>query len=166
MDTRKHLMELLRDFDAGMLVTQDETSAALRSRPMHVAQIESNGDLWFLTDRDAHMVQEIRRNENVLVTFQDGKKRFISLSGRARLVVEDRNKLDELWQEAYRVWFPGGKEDERITLLQVRSDDAEYWDNAGLQKISQAFQGVQALASGKRPEAEHPRQFAHVELRK
>ena len=40
----------------------------------------------------------------------------------------DPAKVQSLWSEALRVWFPKGPEDPDITLIKVEVDTAEYWD--------------------------------------
>lgn len=163
MNTREHFFDLLDHFDTAMLVTHDEESQALRSRPMHIAKIEDNGDVWFLSGRDATKNREIRQDQDVLLTFQQEKSRYISLAGKAE-VVQDRAKLDELWNDAYRVWFPDGKNDPNISLLRVKAVDAEYWDNAGMNKLSYAVKSAKALVNHDTPDTDESKHFGHVEL--
>lgn len=53
--------------------------------------------------------------------------RYVSLSGRASLI-QDTEKMKELWSPVYRAWFPQGLDDPEPVLLRVDVDKAEYWD--------------------------------------
>jgi general stress protein 26 len=73
-------------------------------------------------------VDEIDREHNVNVSYADeGDNRYVSVSGRARLV-RDRGKIDELWSPILKAWFPKGKDDQEVALLRVDVEKAEYWD--------------------------------------
>ena len=44
-------------------------------------------------------------------------------------LVEDKDKLDELWSMAYNAYFEKGKEDPQVQLIKVVPHGAEYWAN-------------------------------------
>ena len=48
---RQRFDELLGSFTSGMLITRNDEDS-LRGRPMHLARIESNADVWFTTRID------------------------------------------------------------------------------------------------------------------
>ncbi len=146
------LQELLRDFDAAMLVTRTE-SGQLRSRPMALADVEPNGTLWFLTQRHSGKVGEIAGDYQVNVALQS-KRKFVSISGTAQ-AVDDRRKVAELWNEAWKTWFPGGQDDPSLLLLRVAGDTGEYWDNSGVSGIKYLIEAGKAYLSGTRPDVEH-----------
>src|SRR5689334_14244939 len=98
--THVKMQELLKDFDAAMLVTRSD-EGSLRARPMALADIDDDGALWFLTERGSAKVQEISEEHQVNVAMQSSNK-FISISGTAA-PVEDRQKLDEIWNDAWKV---------------------------------------------------------------
>lgn len=156
--TQAHrLYDLLRDFRAGMLVTQ-AADGSFHGRPMALARIDEQGALWFATDRQSGKVDEIRADEQVNVSCQ-GSGKYVSLSGVARLV-DDRRKVDEVWNEEMRVWFPGGKQDPRLILLRVDPAQGEFWDNSGTNAVKYLFKAGVAYLRGERPtddETEHGR---------
>lgn len=125
-DLRK-LGELIQDIEIAMFTTVDE-QGNFHSRPMATKQTEFNGDLWFFTQDDAPKVSEIKKDQRVNVTFEDARKsKFVAVSGTAELV-RDKAKARELWNPALRAWFPKGLDDERLALIRVRAQKAEYWD--------------------------------------
>ena len=83
----------------------------------------------------------------------------VGVPGVARLV-DDRRKVDEVWNEEMRVWFPGGKQDPRLTLLRVDPTQGEFWDNSGANAGKYLFKAGVAYFRGERPtddETEHGR---------
>jgi len=141
--------DLLTRFDTGMLITHSGSNR-LHARPMAVAQVEENCDLWFITGVDSPKSAEIRSNEEVLVTFQNKRDEFVTITGRADLV-RDPQKVAELWREPFKVWFPEGVNDPNIVLINVSGQEAEYWDNSGANKVSYMLESLRAYFTGTRP---------------
>ena len=160
--TRDKLHELLADFDNAMLVTRTSTGE-LRARPMAVAQVADDGTVWFMTQHESGTVNEINRDDEVAVVLQSSK-RFVSLSGTAT-PVDDRRKIDELWKESWKTWFPEGKDDPSLCLLHVRGDKGEYWDNSGSKGVKYLIEAGKAYLSGTRPDVDgDPKIHAKVEM--
>lgn len=156
------LHELLTEFDAAMLVTHTP-DGQLRSRPMALADVDADGTLWFLTQSHSGKVDEIISDPHVNVAMQS-KLKFISISGAAAPVL-DRQKLDSIWNEAWKVWFPGGKDDPSLVLLKVRGEKGEYWDNSGTSGIKYLIEAGKAYLTGTHPEvADDPKIHAKVTL--
>jgi general stress protein 26 len=143
------LRELLEDFDSAMLVTRT-AAGELRSRPMAVADVEPSGLLWFVTERHSGKLEEIARDSHVNVSMQSRMK-FVSISGTA-VAVDDPRKVAEVWNEAWKVWFPGGKDDPCLTLLKVHAEQGEYWDNSGMSGIKYLIEAGKAYLSGTKPD--------------
>ena len=142
------LRDLIKGIKFAMLTTEDETGD-LRSRPMVVQETEFDGDLWFFTDASSPKVAEIRQHQKVNVSLSDpDRKSFVSVSGTAQLV-RDRKKAEELWNPAYKAWFPDGLDDPNLALLKVNVEKAEYWDSPGSAVVHLAG-FVKALATGQR----------------
>ena len=114
------IREMVKDIDFCMLTTIDERGD-LHSRPMSSnGDIDANGDLWFFTGASSHKVSEINDAPRVNVSFADPQNQnYVSVTGRARLV-RDRKKIDELWRETFKLWFPKGKDDPEVALLRIR----------------------------------------------
>lgn len=127
-ETARKLSELIKDFGTAMLTTV-APDGGLRSRPMvaHGRGLE-NGELWFLTADDSGKVAEIESEHEVNLAYSEPKdQRYVSLSGRARLV-RDVERVRRLWTPELKAWFPGGPDDKHLALLRVRIHSAEYWD--------------------------------------
>jgi general stress protein 26 len=143
--TRK-LRELVKDVGTCMLTTMGE-DGRLYSRPMATQSVEFDGDLWFITSRTSPKIAELRHDAHVNLAYQ-GKHAFVSVNGTAQLV-DDRNKLDELWSMAYRAWFPKGKDDPDIVLLKVNVETAEFWESHS-PAVVHAIGLAKAVVTGKR----------------
>ena len=150
MNTEEKLIDLVHDFDTAMLVTN--TDAGLHSRPMAIAEATDEGDLWFVTDRHSGKIADLILDRDVAITMQGGNK-FVALSGECR-VVDDRTKVNELWQESWKVWFPKGADDPAITLLKVESKHGEYWDNSGVEGLKYLIKAGKAYLQGERAETD------------
>jgi general stress protein 26 len=151
MDKHEKLMDLLQDFSNAMLVTRT-SSGTLDARPMAIAQIEEGGNIWFVTDRNSGKIADLMLDDEVAVTLQ-GSHRFVALAGRAHRV-DDRAKVNELWREAWKIWFTEGKSDPSIILLRIEPARGEYWDNSGFAGIKYLFKAGKAYLQGERAEVD------------
>jgi general stress protein 26 len=85
----------------------------------------------------------------VNLSFADeSKKVYVSLSGTAT-VTKDQALIEALWEEPYRAWFPGGKDDPNVAVLRVTVDHGEYWDSPS-SPVAHAFGLVKAVITGER----------------
>ena len=121
------LGELIKDAHVAMLTTA-LPDGTLRSRPMAAQNKNFDGTLWFFTQSHSEKVHEIEDDQHVSVAFADeGSQSYVSISGKARLN-RDRAKIEELWNPFVQAWFPKGKDDPKVALLQIEAESAEYWD--------------------------------------
>jgi general stress protein 26 len=150
-DARKKVLDLIKDAKIAMLATRNP-DGAMHARPMATQAAEFDGSLWFLTDFKSPKVTEIDADDEVLVTYSDeSKQNYVSVSGHGR-VLRDQARIDELWSDAFRTWFPKGKDDPAIALIRVDVDTVQYWDSPSSTMIY-AFGYLKALATGERPDA-------------
>lgn len=150
-DSQEKFRQVLGDFDTAMLVTRNH-AGELRARPMVVADAGSDGTIWFLTQHESGKIGEVLADDHVAVTMQSDNS-YLSLSGQAE-PVDDPGKIDELWNEAWKTWFPEGKDDPTLCLLRVRGQRGEYWDNSGTGGLEYLFEATKAYLSGTRPDVD------------
>jgi general stress protein 26 len=127
----KRIGELLKKIDIAMLTTTG-AGGFLMSRPLSTQDARFDGRrVWFFTETDSPKVAEIRRNPKVNLAYASkGKNVYISMTGTAR-VNRDREMIEELWNDALKAFFPKGKNDPNLTLLEVDVHSVEYWDGPG-----------------------------------
>jgi general stress protein 26 len=134
------LRELLEHFPIAFMVTLNEGHA--RARPLGVVSNseEFSGTLWFITDRRSRKVAEITGGARTTLLFQnDERGTYAHMRGRAT-VVDDRQKLAEMYTTDQRTWFPDGLHDPDMTLVRFDVDEADYWDgHASMVRKAVAF---------------------------
>lgn len=147
MNKQEKLIDLIQDFDNAMLVTKTD-DGSLDARPMAVADATDDGELWFVTDRNSGKIADLMLDRDVAVTMQ-GSRKFVTISGECR-VVDDQAKIESLWKEIWKVWFPEGKTDSSIVLLKVEPTRGEYWDNTGVAGMKYLIKAGKAYLQGER----------------
>ncbi len=126
-DQLKDLRHIISDIKYGMLTTLDK-EGCLHSRPMATLQLEEDGSLYFFIKNDSMKCLEINKNHQVNLSFSEPKNnQYVSLSGKG-YIIEDRQKMKELWNPFFKAWFPKGLEEPNIALLRINVEKAEYWD--------------------------------------
>ncbi len=158
---QRHLNELLKNFSTAMMVTR-AGDRSIHARPMHIAEISEDGNLYFATSLESSKLRDIENNSDVTLIFQ-ADSIFVSLNGTAHTSTE-QDLIDRLWSEAWRVWFPEGKDDPSLVILKIEPQDAEYWDNSGSKGISYTVAALKAYVTGERPAEADKGQHAKLDL--
>ena len=141
------LREKIKDIRIAMMTTQ-EADGDFHTRPMSTHQMDVDGTMWFFSYDDSNKVREIQQNDRVALGFSDtGSETYVSLSGHAE-VVKDKAKIDQLWDDFLKTWFPNGKDDARICLIKVSPHAGEYWDRPG-GKMMTLFEMAKGAITGK-----------------
>jgi general stress protein 26 len=103
--------------------------------------------LWFFTNEFSSKVAEISHDNKVNVTYSNASaSTYISINGNAQ-IIDNRAKMQELWDPFVEAFFKDGLEDPNLTLLRVDIDDAEYWDNSA-GKLALAFKWLKSVVTG------------------
>lgn len=157
------IYDLLAKFDTAMLVTQGR-NLTQHARPMAVAKIEANCDVWFFTARSSEKAREIELDQKVLLLFQNDHKSYVSLSGRAELI-SDHVQIAALWKESGKMWFPDSVKDTNPILIRVTSEAAEYWDASDLTGIKHFFAITKARITGNPLQIDDPAHHGRMTLR-
>ncbi|WP_116115877.1 pyridoxamine 5'-phosphate oxidase family protein [Austwickia chelonae] len=143
---------MIKDLRTAMLTSVDP-SGKLLARPMSTQDVEFDGDLWFIAERDSEQTRAITANPQVNVSYT-GKGTWVSVSGRAR-VLEDPTKLHEYWNTFTDLFMEGGPDNPNNILLHIEADSAEYWggnDNGTGGRIGQLMHIVRSAVTGRRTE--------------
>jgi general stress protein 26 len=143
--------ELIKDFRFAMFTSRN-AEGKLVAHPLTVQESEFDGDLWFLISKSASFVVDIARDDRVGVSLSSNDS-WVSLSGTAGLV-EDREKVRELWNPMVEAWFPDGPDDPTVGLLKFSAESAEYWDSPG-GKIASIFSFVKSKITGQQYDADN-----------
>jgi general stress protein 26 len=122
------LKELAKGAENCFFCTSIKTGLPLSVRPMSVLDVDDNGNLWFMSQADSEKNKEIEADPFTHLFFQSHKNSgFLNVYGISE-ILEDREKVEELWTPLLKVWFQDGKEDEKISLIKVAPTHVYYWD--------------------------------------
>jgi general stress protein 26 len=122
----------------------------LHSHPMTPQQVTDDGDVWFFLDGTSEQGANITAEKRVNLAFSDGST-WLSVSGHGSLQ-QDRARIEELWNPMVEAWFPEGKDSDKVRLLLVETDSAEYWDSPGGGRIASALAFAKSKVTGQRPD--------------
>ncbi len=150
-DQEQKVRELIKKTRLAML-TSTNAEGQLVSKPMATQDVEFDGTVYFIGERDSEKVRNLSREPRVNVAYSGGSS-WVSLSGTAE-VVDDKAKLEELWNTFTDAWLEGGPDNPNNVLIRVDADGAEYWDSPG-SKVTQLVNLVKAKATGKRFEGDN-----------
>ncbi len=127
-EAKAKLKELVEKAENCFFCSGIKTGLPFSTRPMSEQLVDEDGSIWFLSRKDSGKNAEIADDPFVQLLFQAGKHSgFISIYGLAK-IIDDQEKIDELWQPMFKVWFEKGKNDPMITLIKVEPSEGYYWD--------------------------------------
>jgi general stress protein 26 len=139
------LGKLIRDIQIALLTTVDH-DGHFHTRPVQTLHVEDDRTLWFFTDWSSPKVDELNHDARVSLGYADPAKHvYIAVSGSGRLF-RDPLKAKQLWNIQQRAYYPDGPQDERLAVLRVAIERAEYWIAPG--PISYLVAAVTAAATG------------------
>jgi general stress protein 26 len=140
------LRDKIKDIRIAMLTTLEQ-DGDFHTRPMATHEMDADGTMWFFTYDNSHKVEEVEKDQRVSVAFSDpGSELYVATTGMAE-IVKDRAKINDLWTDFLKTWFPQGKDDPNIALLKVTIHGGEYWDRPG-GKMVKLFEMAKGAITG------------------
>ncbi|MCX4244344.1 pyridoxamine 5'-phosphate oxidase family protein [Paraliomyxa miuraensis] len=146
-DEQQKLSEIVGRFGTAMLVTTSEDDM-IRARPMRIAELCDDGEMWFLTSRESTQAEDLTEDIRAAITLQ-GEGRYASLSGMAS-VIRERERLIELWSPAAKAWFPDGLDDPELVAIRFVPIEGAYWDTSGTKGLRYLLKMAKAIVTGER----------------
>ena len=122
----RKVAKLMRDLDFCMFTTH--AGRGFHARPMsNNGKVEFDGDVWFFSAADSRKIREIEADPTVHLSYVDLEDwRFVSMTGRAK-IVRDARKKNDLWMEDLEQWFDDGPDSDDIVLIKVTPSLVSYW---------------------------------------
>lgn len=147
-EARIKVREMIAEIGTAIFTTIDQ-QGRLRGRPMRTQKPDADGrTLWFFTRADSPKIAELEQDPRVLLGYADTRSQdYVSIFGRGA-VVRDAAKKRAAWSEGLRTWLPEGPESDKVALIAVEMEGAEYWDGIS-SSLRFAFGYAQAVVSGK-----------------
>ena len=123
-DTRAQLFDEIDDVHAGMLGVE---GSGQHMQPM-APQLDRNANtIWFFTKSDSDIVQAIRPGAHAHFCVVGKDQDYHACLAGPISVNLDPAKRDEYWNSVVEAWFEGGKDDPRLTMLELKLADARIW---------------------------------------
>jgi general stress protein 26 len=137
MVEREAILKLMDEAGAVILATVDGTSPRIRALsnlrradlyPSASRFCRSQGlTLYLATSWASAKVREIRANPSTAAYYCDPQKvRGITLSGSIEILSDPELKRT-LWEEVWRIYWPGGPEEDDFVVLRMKPTHAEGW---------------------------------------
>jgi general stress protein 26 len=150
------LYDLIKGIETAMFTTRRVTGQ-LVSRPMATQDRIEGADLWFVTNAEAHKLDDLTIDPHVNCSYYNNRTHeWVSVSGLAR-VSRNRARIRQLYQENWKAWFgdaggerDGGPNDPRIALILVEAELATYMKVNKSRPII-LFETLKAKVTGSRP---------------
>ena len=145
-DSYDKLNDLVKDQKIAVVATKCDDHGIV-SRPMYTVDKDFDGTLWFFTTEDSTIVKQVEFNKLINVMYFDND--FVSFSGTGEVIV-DTQKNRELWNPAIEEFLQAKPESNKVRLIKVTPDYAEYWDNKN--KLAQAFNMIKSKITDEKPD--------------
>ncbi len=123
------MKKIVKEVNVAMMCTT-QPSGTIHSRPMGTAKVDDDGTIWFFTNEDSAKVKEIESKNGLCLCYsKPTDNTYACIMGHAK-AVNDKAKMEELWNPMLKAWFPKGTDDPQTTLIRVKPYHAEYWDDS------------------------------------
>jgi len=164
------LYALIEGVETAMFTTR-RADGHLVSRPMATQERgKTAADFWFVTDGDAHKLDELEQDPHVnLSYYRDRTREWVSVSGTAR-VSRDREQIRRLYQPDWKAWFgdeggerDGGPGDPRLTLILVDAHSVVYMKSDTPRPVV-LFEVVKGMVTGSPPDIGSVRVVSSAEM--
>ena len=142
--TPETVIDLMREERFVMLSTATG-SGKIVSHPMTPQEVTDAAEVWFFVGLQGDQADAIRENPQVNLAFAETGS-WLSVSGLAEFV-EDRAKVEALWDDEVSAYFPDGIDDPNLGLLRVSGESAQYWGIPG-SRVAAAVKIVAAKLTG------------------
>jgi general stress protein 26 len=156
-DVEHRLWDEIDAHGTGMLMLHEPSIH--HAQPMTAFVERDARTIWFFTRTDTDLAQDLSHGGGAgMFTYQGGKLQAC-IAGNMRLT-QDRERMNRYWNAVVAAWYPDGKDDPRLTLIEFDCQDAEVWINeAGPVKFF--LEIAKANATGKTPDVGDQ---AHINL--
>ena len=98
-------------------------------QPMTAFVERETNRIWFFTRKDSDIAQAATAGSEASFVFQS-RDLWACIDGTIREQL-DRERMDKYWNVHVAAWYPEGKDDPHLTILQFDADDGRIWVNEG-----------------------------------
>ena len=133
MWTQKDLADKLADIDFAMLSSR-APDGSIASRPMsNNGDVEFDGDNYFFAFEDSHVVEQIKLDNRVGVSFTGAKSLlgkppvFIAIEATADLI-RDKSVFRAHWTKDIEHWATQGVDTPGLILIKAHANRIHWWE--------------------------------------
>ncbi|MHA7873955.1 pyridoxamine 5'-phosphate oxidase family protein [Roseivivax sp.] len=150
-DLKDMFWKRMDDVQAGLL-----SAAGERPVPMAPHADRDEKALWFITARGSAADRAGHSGDDASFQVADPKANlYANLDGKIT-IVDDGDKLDEIWSAVAGAWFEDGRNDEAVRLVKFTPHEGEVW--ATEKSAGFLYEIARAQVSNRTPDAgEHGR---------
>jgi general stress protein 26 len=143
----KSLVELLKEFDTGMLATRTPYGH-ISSRPMTLQEPREDRALWIVGSKDSSSVENIKNSSHVNLSMRSSSDQsWVSIAASATLVF-NRETIKSLWDDSWDVWF---SDPEQAVLIELEPFQIDFWEPK-MGKLGRLFELAKAHLSDSTPD--------------
>jgi general stress protein 26 len=96
---------------------------------MVTAKVEDDGTLWFVTDKESGIAEDISLHEQVNVSYSSQfADVYVSISGTAKQIEHSSEKNGALLTAEVREWLPEEVDESQLELIKVTMDHGQFWN--------------------------------------
>ena len=148
-EAKAKIKEFAKSIDFAMMAT-DLKAEPFHTIPMSTKKVDENGSIWFLSGQDSTHNADIRKEGRAQLIYSQPKNmQFMTVYGQA-FITKDKKILKELYQSTDDNWFDG-VDDPNLTAIEIRPQEAHYWDTKHGKLVSLLKMGVGAV-TGNEPD--------------
>ncbi len=132
--TLSEVARTIAEIDFAMLSTR-ATNGFPSARPMsNNGDVEFDGDCFFFAFENSHVVEDIKRDPKIGLTFVGDKdprqesQTFIAIEAQAELI-HDKSQFQRHWHEDIAVWANEGIETPGLVLLKAHAVRIHIWQD-------------------------------------
>ena len=129
-EAEKEFWDHLKKSNTGMLGLDQP---GYHAQPMTAFREEETGTIWFFTRDDTDLAKDASIGGDQSAMFHYGSKDqnvWACIHGHLT-AAHDREKIERYWNPILAAWYPEGKDDPHLTILQFDADDGRIWVNEG-----------------------------------
>lgn len=119
----EHVVALVKDHPIASVANVADGKPWVRV--MVTARATDSLELFFATYAWSNKVGQLESDPSVCLTYLDHRGRDARVFGTAEFL-HDQQIKDELWDDSWAQYYPGGKVDEGYIVMKVTPDKVEY----------------------------------------
>lgn len=97
------------------------------AQPMTAFRDEETDTIWFFTRDDTDLVRDTGAGASAMFTYAAKDQHVFACIHGTLMRHNDREKIDRWWNPVVAAWYPDGKDDPHLTLLQFTPGDGRIW---------------------------------------